>query len=215
MAAAKGRWGPTWPAVQNCGLRWGETPGGDSVQPPPGGLASEARNVQLPGVLRGFQPRAMAAAKGVGPRNGRQLELLPSAAKPPGRFGVVPARGLGKRSPQHRGAGRFVRFSPTDNGRAEGRWGVDTAGSWKLRPPPAKPPAAVRRSPVRGLASEARNIRLPGVLCDFHPRALAAAEGRWARHGRQLKTAAFSCETAGGGSVQPPSGGLANEARNF
>ena len=36
-------------------------------------------------------------------------------------------------------------------------------------------------APVRGgLANEARNVQLPGVSCDFHPRTMAAAEGQWA-----------------------------------
>ncbi len=49
--SSHGRWPrpralvPTRPAVENCGLRWGETAGGGSVQPPLGGLANEARNV--------------------------------------------------------------------------------------------------------------------------------------------------------------------------
>jgi len=40
----------------------------------------------------------------------------------------APVRGLRKRSPQRPVAGRFVRFPPTDNGRAEGV-GPDTASS--------------------------------------------------------------------------------------
>ncbi len=233
-------------------------------------------------------------------------------AKPPGAVGRSPARGLGKRSPQRRGAGRFVRLPPTDDGRGQGRWGSgrpavencglrevkppaavnrspregawrmepatsscrafcatfthgrwprprgvgpDTAGSWKLRPSVGRNRGGGWSQPPRGgLASEARNFQLPGVLCGFHPRAVAAAEGqcgsgaagswklrpsvakppravgrspregawqmkpatsscrafcagfhpwtmaaargRWARHGRQLKTAVSTCETA-------------------
>jgi len=125
-----------------------ETAGGGWVQPPPRGFANEARNVQLPGVLCGFHPRAVAAAEGRWPRYGRQLKTAAfGGVKPRGRLGAAPQGGL---------------------------------------------------------ASEARNVEVPGVLCDFHPRALGAAGGSWARHGRQLKTAAFSCETAGGGWGPPP-----------
>ncbi len=37
---------------------------------------------------------------------------------------------------------------------------------------------------------------------------MAAAEGRWARHGRQLETAAFGCETAGAVRCSPRQGAL-------
>jgi len=138
-ASTHGRWprpralGPTRPAVQNCGLRGGETAGDGWSQPPPGGLANEARNVQLPGVLCGFHPRTVAAAEGIGPRHGRPLKI--------GAFGCETAR-----------------------------------GGWS-QPPPG------------GLANEARNVQLPGVLCGFHPRTLDAAEGIGPRHGRPLETA--------------------------
>ena len=142
-------------------------------------------------------------------------KLRPSVAKPPGRLGAAPGRGLCKRSPQLPVPGRFVRLPPTDDGRGRGRWArhgrqLETAafvgrnrGGGSTQPPQG------------GLASEARNFQLPGVLRGFHPRTLAAAEGVGARHGQPLKTAAFTCETAGGGSTQPPAGGLADEARNF
>jgi len=183
-----------------------------------------------------------------------------------GRLGAAPVRGLCKRSPQRPVAGRFVRLPPTDDGRGRrgggprhGRqlktaaFGGETAGGGSHQPPSG------------GFANEARNFQLPGVLCDFHPRMMSAAEGRWPRirpavencglhlrnrlrrliaaparglckrspqrpvagrfvrfhprtmaaakgvgrrHGRQSKTAAFTCETARGGSSQPPARGL-------
>jgi len=134
-----------------------------------------------------------------GPRHGRQLETATfSGAKPRGRLGAAPARGLCKRSPQRPVAGRFVRLPPTGAGRGRGALGptrpaVETAALGE-----AKPPAAVGRSPPPGgLASEARNVQLPGVLCGFHPWAMAAAEGGGARYGLQLETAAF-------GGAKPP-----------
>jgi len=36
-------------------------------------------------------------------------------------------------------------------------------------------------APPGGFANEARNVQLPGVLCGFHPRTMAAAEGQWAQ----------------------------------
>jgi len=137
-------------------------------------------------------------------------------AKPRGRFGAAPARGLCKRSPQRPVAGRSVRFLPTDGGRGQGVWGSprpavgncglrwgETAGGGSAQPPQG----AWQTKPAT-----------------FSCRAFCAdsTHGRWPRPGssgprggRQLKTAASTCETARRGWVQPPSGGLANEARNF
>jgi len=103
------------PAVENCGLQLRNRRGG-SAQPPQGGFADEARNVQLPGVLCGFHPRTMAAAEG--------------------------------------------RWAPTR----------PAVGNCGLR---MRNRGAVPASPVRGFASEARNVQLPGVLRGFHPRAAA------------------------------------------
>jgi len=128
------------PAVENCGLRWGETAGGGWAQPPSGGFANEARNFQLPGVLCGFHPRTIGAVMGVGP---------------------------------------------------------GTAGSWKLRPSPAKPRGGWSQPQQGGLADEARNFQLPGVLCGFHPRAVAAADGVWSDTAGSWKLRPSWGETAG------------------
>ena len=85
---------------------------------PARGLASEARNVQLPGVSCGFPPRTMAAAEGVGPRGGRQLKTTAFVgAKPLGAVGALTPlplpsplsqpweRGEGEHASSHSGAG--------------------------------------------------------------------------------------------------------------
>jgi len=67
-----------------------------------------------------------------------------------GRLGAAPGRGLGKRSPQLPVAGRFVRSSPTGDGRGRGALGTPrpAVGNCGLRE--AKPPGAVQCSPREG-----------------------------------------------------------------
>ena len=109
-----------------------------------------------------------------------------------GRLIAAPVRGLCKRSPQLPVAGRFVRLSPTGDGRGRGALGPDTAGSWKLRP-------LVERN-HRGGSTQPPQGALQTKPATFSCRAFCAisTHGRWtrprgvgARHGRQLETAAF------------------------
>ncbi len=73
-----------------------ETAYGGWSQPPSGGLASEAREVEVPGVLCGFHPRMMDAAKGVGLGAAGSWKLRPSWGETAGAVRCSPARGLGK-----------------------------------------------------------------------------------------------------------------------
>jgi len=154
----RGRWGPTRPAVENCGLRGAKPPGAVRCSPRDGALQTKPATSSCRAVCAA-PPTGDGRGRGWWARGGRQLKTAAFV-------------GRNRR-------GRLV------------------------------------AAPAGGLADEARDVQLPGVLCDFLPRALAAAEGVGARGGRQLKTAAFSCETARRGSTQPPQGGFANEARNF
>ncbi len=217
-----GRWPRPWgrvarrrPAVGNCGLRVRNRRARLGAAPP-GGLVSEACNFQLPGVLCDFHPRTMAAAKGRWARHGRPLKTAAFSCETAGGGSCQPpSGGLADEARNFQLPGVSCGFHPRVLAAAEGQWArhgqqLKTAafGRRSRRGGWSQPPAG-------GLASEARNFQLPGVLCDFHPRTMAAAEDGGPRHGRQLKTAAFTCETASGGWSQPPPGGFANEARNF
>jgi len=175
---------PSWPAVAGRSVRF--PPKGDGRGR--GGLRDEGRGA---GMASG---RPAVGNCGLQLRNRR------------GRFGVAPARGLGRWSPQRPVAGRSVRFSPTNDGGGQGRWawggrqletaafGCETArGGW------AQPPqGAWQMKPATSSCRAFRAVPTHGRW----PR----PRGNGARHGRQLKTAAFTCETAGGGWTQPPSG---------
>jgi len=129
-----------------------ETAGGGWSQPQPGGLANEACNLQLPGVLYGFHPWTMAAAgEQCGSEAASSWKLRPSVAKPPGAVGRSPRKGALQMKPATSSCRAFCAASTHERWPRPRGGGPDTAGSWKLRPPPAKPPGAVGRSPRRGL----------------------------------------------------------------
>jgi len=182
-------------------------------------LANEARNFQLPGVLCGFHPRAVAAA------GGRWASTRPAVENCGLRWGETAGGGWGPHptplalSPlptlgEGRGGTRLLSFWRRCRGvRGEG---------WDGRQ--LKTAAFERRNrlrrliaaPARGLCKRSPQLPVAGRSVRFPP--TGGGRGRRGvgpRHGRQLKTAAFTCETAGGGWSQPPQGDLANEARNF
>ena len=95
-----------------------------------------------------------------------------------GRFSAAPVRGLGKRSPQRPVAGRFVRFSPTGDGRGRGWWApgrpaVENCGL-HLRNRQARLGAA----PVRGLGKRSPQLPVAGRSVRFPPTGGGAAEGQ-------------------------------------
>ena len=107
-------------------------------------------------------------------------KLRPPLAKPPAAVGWSPVRGLCKRSLQRPVAGRSVRLPPTDDGRGRKALAQDTAGSWKLRPPLAKPRGAVGRSPRRGLCKRSPQLLVAGRSVQFPPTDAGRGRGRWA-----------------------------------
>ena len=118
---------------------------------------------------------------GSGARYGRQLETAAFVgAKPPGAVGCSPRQGAWQAKPATSSCRAFCAIS------THGRWPRPRDGGARKRPAVGNCGLHLRnrrggwvQPPLGGLADEARNFQLPGVLCDFHPRTMAAAEGRW------------------------------------
>jgi len=121
----RGAMGPGRPAVENCGLQLRNRRGRFSAAPA-GGFCKRSPQLLVAGRFVRFP------STNAGHGRGRWAPGRPAVgncglrgAKPPGRLGVAPARGLGRRSPQRPVAGRFVRLSPTGDGRGRGRWALE------------------------------------------------------------------------------------------
>ena len=111
------------PAVETAAFGC-ETAGGGWSQPPQGALQTKPATFSCRANSRISQPRVAGAAKGQCGSGRPAVENCGlRGAKPPGRFGAAPGRGLCKRSPQRLVAGRFVRFPPTGGGRGQGALG--------------------------------------------------------------------------------------------
>jgi len=199
--------GPIRPAVETAAFTC-ETARGGWAQPPPGGLANEARNVQLPGVSHGrpapvrrTRPRTVA-------QHGQQLKTAAFTCETAcGGSSQPPLGGLANEA---RNAERGVKDERRRVGvrRPEGWCGptrpaVENCGPHlrnrrgRLGAAPAR--GLGKRSLQRGARSEGREARGEGET---------AGGVVWPQHGRQLKTAAFTCETAGGRLDAAPTRGL-------
>jgi len=176
------------PAVENCSLHLRNRRGG-SVQPPQGGLANEARNVQLPGILRDFHPRTMAAAEGRwGSRRPAVENCGLRVAKPPGAVQCSPRQGAWQTKPATSSCRAFCAVS------THGRWPRPKGSVARRRPAVencglrgAKPPGAVGRSPREGTLQTKPATSSCRAFCAISTHGRWPRPRAWGRNGRQLK----------------------------
>jgi len=138
-ASTHGRWarpralGPPRPAVENCSLRGAKPPGAVPTSPRQGALQTKPATSSCRAFCaastheRWPRPRAMGLRRPAVENCGLHLRNRQ------GRFSAAPARGLGKRSPRRRGAGRIRPMGGPDDSPARVRRGNANSGRVLIR----------------------------------------------------------------------------------